>query len=100
DMLICTAVGIILCLLGIDIRTIGFLIWLCLVSIPLLSAQAMKNRIVLILASGILITSALFGVGFHSQILFAIVYISLMFLSISITLSLSAAFLKYCNKTG
>jgi serine/threonine protein kinase len=87
DMAVGSVVGIILLILGLNIQTIWFLISLCLVSMPILAAYATKNRPVFVISTSILAVASVLGIGFHSPVLFATVYGSLIFFSLLITFS-------------
>ncbi len=82
DMLIGTIVSGILYELGFETRNLGFIFSLCIVSFPLLRAVVMKKHKAFILVSSMLIVSAIFGIGFHSKILFAAVYFGLLMICI------------------
>lgn len=87
DIAVGFVADIVLLILGLNIQTIWFLISLCLVSTPLLAAYATKNRPVFIITTSILAVASVLGIGFHSLVLFATVYGSLIFFSLLITFS-------------
>ncbi len=87
DIVVGFVVGIVLLMLGLNIQTIWFLISLSLVSTPLLAAYATKNRPVFVISTTILAVASVLGVGFHSPVLFATAYGSLVLLSLLITFS-------------
>jgi hypothetical protein len=57
------------------------------VSMPLLAAYATKNCPVFVISTSILAVASVLGIGFHSPVLFATVYGSLIFFSLLITFS-------------
>jgi len=89
DLFIGTTISIILSALDIETQILLFLIWLCIIALPFLGAFTMRNRKAFILASSILSASAVLGIGLHSQILFAVVYVGLSLLSMLIAFSMS-----------
>lgn len=88
DILIGSVVMIILYALGIQPQTVWFLLALCVVSLPLCGAAALKNMQAFILASSIFCVATAIGLVFHSLLLFAVLYVALMLLSLLIAFTL------------
>lgn len=80
DMLIGSAVFVVLTLLGFPIHSPWFYAFLCMGAFPLIGALMMKNKAAFFCASGIFIIASMLGVAFNSQTLFATVYASLLLL--------------------
>lgn len=88
DILIGSVIFIILYLLGIPVQTFWFLLCLCLGMLPLVGAMIVKSKFAFFYAASIFLAAAALGIGFHSQLLFAVVYGALLLISLLLALSL------------
>lgn len=87
DLLIGSAVFVVLALLGFPADSLWFLAFLCLGSFPLMGAVWIKNTTAFVCAGSILMVASVLGVAFHSQILFVSVYASLFLLCLLVSLA-------------
>lgn len=80
DILIGSAVFVVLALLGVPTNTLWFYAFLCMGAFPLIGALMMKSAAAFFCAGSIFIIASMIGVQFHSPILFGSVYAILLLL--------------------
>ncbi len=89
DMLIGSAVFVVLALLGFPTHSPWFYAFLCLGGFPLMAAVWTKNKLMFFCASGMLLVASVVGVAFQSQIVFASVYLFLFLLCLFVALAVA-----------
>lgn len=89
DLILGGAVFVVLSLLGFQTPTLLFFTLLCLIACPILGAAYLREGGALLYIGTILIVAAFVGVLFHSQALFAVIYIGCLLIGTIILFSLS-----------
>ena len=89
DLLIGSAVFVVLVLLGFPTNSLWFYAFLCLGGFPLMAAVWTKNKPMFFCASGMLIVASIVGVAFQSQIVFAAIYLFLFLLCLFVAVAVA-----------
>jgi hypothetical protein len=88
SLLIGATLGIVLRALGLELEIIWLLLVLLLIAFPLIVAWVMGNQLAFCLMSCLVIIAAIFGLAFHSPLVFLAIYGVTSLFSMLVTFSL------------